>query len=199
MVKHLNDNEIIQGIVKGGRKMESALEALYLQNRKMIFSLINKNSGHDDQAKDILQEVVITFFEQVKKGKYQQTGKISTYLYSIARFMWLNKLKRAQIEKRLIEIEKVMDIAYSDLPKSIERDSELIILELFGKLDEACRKVLHLSIFEHYSADEIAELMQFKNGQIVRNKKYKCMKRLKEILAEHPRLSQRVKIELYGS
>ena len=182
------DDQIIEGIKAGGNRADQALEQIYLHHRTMITHFVMKNHGSRSQAQDILQETVITFYEKVRNGSYVQQSKISTFLYAIARFTWLNVLKRRETTSRIIETQDASGVDPGPIPEILEQESVELINTVFDKLGDGCRQVLHMSIFDHYSMQEIADNMHYQNAQVVRNKKFKCLRQLKNLLAENPQL-----------
>ena len=49
-------------------------------------------------------------------------------------------------------------------------------------LGDPCKKLLELFYFNNLSNDEIAEIMDYKNGNTVKNLKYKCIQRIKKAI-----------------
>ena len=59
----------------------------------MIFSLVIKNSGNEDDAIDVLQDALIVLYEKVQLGTFELTVKLTTYIYGVSRNIWYNKLR----------------------------------------------------------------------------------------------------------
>ena len=60
------------------------------------------------------------------------------------------------------------------------------MLELIKQLGEDCQKVLRYYYYERLKMKEIAQLMNFANDQVARNKKAKCLKQLISIVNRSP-------------
>ena len=177
---------------------ENALRIIYKNNKVKVCSFILSNSGSEEEAKDIFQETVIAFYENVLKNKFKGDSAISTYLYSIARFKWLNQIKKNNI--RMVhdtEYEQTEDFYKSPLATLIDDEKKEQILEVLGSIGGQCKKLLIASIYNNRSMKEIAEDGEYSSEQIVRNKKYKCLKKLKELIAEKPHLIQILKSNIY--
>ena len=97
------DEQILIGLKTDPDKV---LESLYKMYAGMVHHFILSNNGESDEAKDIYQESIIIFYEQVQSGKLVLQCKIKTYIYSIARRLWLKKLAA----KKLTPV-KIEDIA----------------------------------------------------------------------------------------
>lgn len=190
--KTYSDAEIVGNILLGGKAEDSSLKFLYKQHFAAVIKLVTTNKGTHEEAKDLFHDALTAFYEQVKSGKFKGESGIGTYLYAIARNMWLNKLKRntyrTAYEKTLAdEGEPLEPHAHDALVAHEKANTVLQVLTLIG---DECKKILLLAIYESLPMDEIAEQMGFKNAQNARNKKLKCSNRLKELLEEKPQIRQ---------
>ncbi len=193
MQKPVPEQEILEVLAHGGPAAEAALRRVYFDNRTGIGAFIRRNRGTEEEAKDVVQEAVIAFYENVKKGKFRGESAISTYLFSIARFIWLNQLKRKQLETK--SLVAIAPGNYGpELPRHLaEGEAQQQMLELFGRLGDDCRRVLMDAVYHDFSMKEIATTMGYENEQVARNKKYGCMKKLKELLVSNPAIFQQLK------
>lgn len=167
----------------------TALEVIYRQNRANVFSYVRSNSGTDAEAGDVFQECIIAFYENVKKGVFKGESKISTYVYAIARFKWLNQIKKDKVRTLHQEESAEKDeIEMGPLFTMIDKEQRTAVHRLLSELGETCRQVLVESIYHGASMKEIADLGNFSSEQVVRNKKYKCLQQLKKLLKDNPTL-----------
>jgi RNA polymerase sigma factor (sigma-70 family) len=182
------DHDLLEALARGGKAADQALRGLYLDMRAAIASLVRDNSGSEEDAKDVMQAAVIAFYENVKNGRFKGESAVSTYLYAIARFIWLNKLKRKGLEISKLERSGAADYE-PELPRRIaEGESKQQLLALFGRLGADCQRVLMDSMYHDLDMKEIASAMGYDNEQVARNKKYLCLKKLKEMLKAEPGL-----------
>ena len=82
--------ELIEGLKKNE---DFALKEIYSQNYSIISQFIMNNSGSIQEAKDIFQDAIIVFYKNVNDINFKLDCKIRTYIYSVARRLWLNELK----------------------------------------------------------------------------------------------------------
>ena len=86
------DSPLIQAIKDGNEK---ALGLFYKENFGKIQNMVFKNCGNDDDAKDVYQESMMEVVLQIKNGKLDQlNSKLSTYLYSVCYYKWIDKLRK---------------------------------------------------------------------------------------------------------
>ncbi|QQS30843.1 MAG: sigma-70 family RNA polymerase sigma factor [Sphingobacteriales bacterium] len=190
--KTYSDEELIRGILEGGKAEDSCLKYLYKLHFPSIVKYVTTNNGSREEAKDVFHDALTAFYEQIKSGKFKGESNTGTYLNAIARNMWLNRLKRDSYrmayEKSIAdEGEQVEEHAHEAM---VTHEKSNIILSVLSLIGEECKRILLLSIYESLPMEEIAELMGFKNAQNARNKKLKCSNHLKELLTERPQIRQ---------
>ncbi len=168
----MNEIEIFERICKGDEK---ALEFIYKKYYRMMTKLVITNSGTEDEARDVYQDALIVFWQKATSGNLVMTAKISTYIYSICQNLWRKELDR---KKRLSNEEK--DTAVSFDNDAAER--EKIIAKCINQLGETCKKVLMYYYFDEMSMQDIADKLGFANTDTAKTKKYKCKKKLDELV-----------------
>ena len=79
-----------------------------------------------------------------------------------------------------------------------KREGKAEVIKLVGELGESCRKILLLFYYENLSMREILASTEYENEQVLRNKKYKCLKRLEQMVNTNPALKETLKNLLHG-
>jgi RNA polymerase sigma factor (sigma-70 family) len=169
---NMNEKEIFERICKGDEK---ALEFLYKKYYRMMTKLVITNSGTEDEARDVYQDALIVFWQKATSGNLVLTSKISTYVYSICQNLWRKELDR---KKRLSSEEK-------DTPVMLDTETaerEKIIAKCIDQLGDTCKKVLMYYYFEEMSMQDIADKLGFANTDTAKTKKYKCKKKLDDLI-----------------
>lgn len=165
----MSDQEIID-LIKSGD--ESALEFLYKKNYRMMVKLVIKNSGTEEEAKDIYQDALVVLWQKAKSPDFILTSKISTYLYSVCMNLWRKELAR---KSRLTSSEGV-DVG-EEMPLD-EKEKVQLIQNCLNELGDTCKQILLYYYFDRLSMAEIAEKMGFANADTAKTKKYKCKQEL---------------------
>jgi RNA polymerase sigma factor (sigma-70 family) len=180
MEEKYSDVNIIDGLKEGNYKV---LEFLYCQYRDEVILYVTRNSGSVKDAEEVLHEAIIRTYRAVNKQDFHLRKTFKSYFSSIYHNTWINSAK--------IKNKK---LPYFELTNSIElnikeEDEELryeflnnLIQEKLILLGDNCRKVLTMYYYEEKSMSEIAYIMEYKNVQIAKNKKYKCLEYLKKIV-----------------
>lgn len=167
----MKDREILERVSRGD---EEALDYLYKKHFKMMTRIVLSNNGTMDEAKDVYQEALLAFWQKVMSGKLVLTSKISTYLYSICLNLW-----RKELDRKSRQFEKTDDVTYQDFEK---KERIKIINECINQLGDACRRILTYYYFDGMSMSEIAKKLNFANTDTAKTKKYKCKKKLDEVV-----------------
>ena len=169
---------------------DRALGAIYRTNREKVCSFILGNSGSTDEALDVFQETVIAFYENVRDGKFKGESGIGTYLYSIAKYKWLNQIKKNNIRTGHHEKAPMETVTESVMNSIMQGEQKQRVLDLLSALGATCKELLVENLYHNASMKEIAASGNYSSEQIVRNKKYKCLQKLKSLINEKPTLKK---------
>jgi RNA polymerase sigma factor (sigma-70 family) len=144
--------------------------------------------------------VIVNFIDLVQKDKFRGESTVKTFLFSLNRYTWLNELKRrGRAVAREENYERRQDRVEMDSSHLIaDREGKAAVVKLVGELGETCRKILLLFYYENMSMREILDATEYENEQVVRNKKYKCLKQLEQMILEKPSLKETLKNLLHG-
>lgn len=176
------DSEIIEALHGDERQRSPVLRYLYKSQFDLVRHFVIQNSGTQDDAHDVFQEGIIALHHNVVTGRFNRGSAVSTYLFSICRFIWLKKLRKQKMTIAL-EYEHHADEQLWDNPADgLSEDLIQKLHQVFSRLGEVCQRILTLAYYRQLSMADIAKLTGFKDEQNARNKKLKCMKALKEYM-----------------
>ena len=110
---------------------------------------------------------------------------MQTYLYSVAKRLWLKQLKSKngtlKLDERFYEGD---DFADADNEVSVFEERELQLERMqasISQLGEPCKTLLEDFYLRRLGMDEIAEKFGYTNSDNAKNQKYKCLQRLKKL------------------
>jgi RNA polymerase sigma factor (sigma-70 family) len=158
---------------------QGVIREIYTANYASIERMVLKNSGQLEDAKDVYQEAMIVFYKNVVRPEFVLTSAIQTYLYAISYRVWLKKLRD---EKRIIieepnEIEEALEYELSSKNPNEALHQTMEMLKKYGK---NCLDIMKRFYFHNQSFDLIANELGYASGQVVREKKYRCIKKVRE-------------------
>ena len=175
------DQELIQGMLLGHRQ---AFEQLYKLHYPPVRTMILRNSGSEEEAKDIFQEAVCVLYDKVNSEEgFTLSSQLNTYLYAVSRHLWLKELKRNQHVQTDSEAELEDEVALElDLALHLEKEKQFERMQTsLDHLGEPCRSLLMDFYLEDLSMEEIRIKHGYTNTDSAKNQKYKCLQRLKKI------------------
>lgn len=186
-----SDQEIIAAIKKD-KNLNDTVRYLYQAHFDSLANFIRTNSGRQEDAEDYFQETLAVFINVVRRDKFRGDSSIKTFLHSIMRNLWLNEIKRRNkalaretvyYEQREKEVGNVQHAVH-------ESETTRQVLAIFDRLGENCKKILVMFYYQDKSMKEISLAMHYDNEQVARNTKYKCSKKLTDLLDANPGMKE---------
>lgn len=151
--------ELIEKILEGNRDLFVQIVDQY-KNRiyRLCLSLLKNSSA----AEDTTQEIFIKIYESLTG--FQFRSSFSTWVYSIAYYTCIDKLRQAKHEHLSLDNilakkgDLVSDQQSSSFMDSIEKRE--IIEQVEERMPAEYMRLLHLKITHNYTYQEIAEIMR---------------------------------------
>ncbi len=150
------------------------MKELYKRFYNAIRHYILQNQGTEDAAADIFQDSLVIFYLKVQNGEYKYESSIGTYLYAVARNLWLKKLRKARFDLTKLQL----DDSYTFDEESVIQNSQLTIREALEHVGETCKHLLIDFYYNKKSMDELMHIYGLGSNEATRNKKYRCMQSL---------------------
>jgi len=173
------DDQFVEGLRSGNNEI---LSALYRKYYNIVLKFIVNNSGTEEAAQDIYQETVIVLYENAQKPGFSLNCQLQTYIYSVARRLWLKQLKKNGKIYLLKEDDdnEVVDVNY-DVTEHQAKEKEIEKMnKSLLELGEPCATLIKDFYVHKLNMDEIAEKFGYTNADNAKNQKYKCLQRLKK-------------------
>jgi len=191
----MTDHQIVEAIKNNSiQNSEEALSAIYDSYYGMIERFIVKNNGTKDDAKDVFQDTIISMYNNIKADKYSADSKLSTYLFSISRNTWFNKLKKNTALNKIDDYEHHQISSNEDIHGDLEyTEHQKQIGMLLHKVGSDCTKLLKLFYFEKMRMVKIATLMNYASEKVAKNQKARCMKKLRTIVSSNDDLQTQLR------
>jgi RNA polymerase sigma factor (sigma-70 family) len=186
--QRLTDAEIITGLQSDQQRLQDqAFRAMYLQYFALIEQFVVKNSGKADDAADVFQDGLMVLFRKARETDFALTASLKTLTYAICRNIWLMRLRKLKRETQLTEVhQETVGIAASVFTFLEDNDRNQLVARGLQSLGDDCKRVLELYYFEKTRMKTIAQLMGYTGEQVAKNKKSRCMKKLREWVLQQP-------------
>ena len=178
-----------QFYIDGLANNDSAIiQSIYKKFVPKVVSYIRNNSGDEDRAQDVVQEIMILLFNQAKAKKLQLTCPFDAYFFLLCKRRWLNELKKTSHKEVTLQDENVsIDESVQEVAFQTEvfDEKQSLFDEMFQKLGEKCQEVLKLS-FITKTMEEVAAKLNVTYAY-VRKKKSLCTGQLTEMIQQSNR------------
>ena len=184
MAKWSNDDILEKLRSQNETEVNRAMAYLYQRLFEKVQALILKNSGSEAEVAELFHEGLIAFLKLLRRGRIDEKVRVEAYIYGICRNLWLKELKKRKEMSSLSEEQ--YDIAVEEVPVStfIDEEQGRIFTQLMEALGPACKQLLTAFYYERKKMKEIVETLSYSSEQVAKNKKAKCMKKLRALLEE---------------
>lgn len=172
------DLEFIEGL---RHNQDVVLRALYKKYYNLVLKYVVNNSGTSEAAADIYQETIIVLYENVQKPGFELNCQLQTFIFSIARRLWLKQLRNSGHTLRFKEDEEdeVVDVS-EEVSDHLKKESDIEKMNAcMEELGEPCKTLLKDFYVYKLSMEEISEKFGYTNADNAKTQKYKCLQRLK--------------------
>jgi len=173
------EKKLLQGLADEDK---TSIEKIYREHYSMVQSLVINNNGSPDDAADIFQELMIVLFEKAKTESFELHCQLKTFIYAVARRLWLKKL--AHLQRYSGSNEKIDEVVSvdEDLEVHEKRQNEFSIMEAaLSKVGEPCKSLLEAYYIQKKQMQAIAADFGYTNADNAKTQKYKCLVRLKKL------------------
>ncbi|WPR71941.1 sigma-70 family RNA polymerase sigma factor [Flavobacterium sp. NG2] len=176
------DQMYIEGLAQNN---SAIIQSIYKKFVPKVIHYIKNNSGDEDQAQDVVQEVLIVLFDQAKAKKLHLTCPFDAYFFLLCKRKWLNELKKTSNKGVTLDDNFTSNREATDelaAETELFESQQQLFDAMFQKLGEKCQEVLKLS-FALKSMEEVAQKLNVTYGY-VRKKKSLCTGQLTQWIQE---------------
>lgn len=152
------------------------IEELYNEYFKMVYKYLISLTHNNDIAEDLTQE---TFCKAIYKiNTFKEDCKISTWLCTIAKNLWIDELKKNK-KIDLTNVDSLTD-KHSNLEEEFfwEQNKEKLYKKI-NELDDLTKRIFYLKLVENLTFKEIGDIMG-KSEVWARVKFYRAKLKIKE-------------------
>jgi RNA polymerase sigma factor (sigma-70 family) len=173
----MSDQQILHLI--SSNKDDRALLKLYKFYPKIEHFLITHGASKEE-ALDVYQDALYMLCKKVKEGNFTLTAQLSTYLYSVCKFMWKDALVKKNKTVRFEFDAHDESVDYLDE----EEDKISSAEKALESLGEKCWEILKAFYHEGLSMAKIAVNFGFSSEKSAKSQKFKCLEKAKLKYAE---------------
>ena len=173
---------------------QATIRIFFDNMRPKVINLLCKKYGlREDEAADCFQEGSIAMWKNLKEGKItlDAINSLDSYLFRCC-CNHASKVVRANMKTNVVDdFEALCPPDGGASEYNHETDRQIAILEtLVKQLDEPCYSVIWGFYRHKYSMEDMAVMLNYKNADVVKTQKSRCMKNLKDFAQKHGLIKQ---------
>jgi len=193
--ENLADAEITESLRPGASEAQRrrALRQLY-ESRDlylMVSDQVRHFGGNDDDVREVFQETLVLFERAVRENRFGEKSKVSTYFTAIAKWHWLNTLRKT---RKLVNLETVQHDGETESVdiSVIAQERRSILAQGLGTLGERCKELLRYWTLS-YSPEELCGIFGFSSTDMAKKETYRCRQRLRDFFDKNQHLLNELK------
>lgn len=163
-----------------------ALSIVYKRHKSYCINFMKSMYNDYDEIKDIFQDAVIVFYENLNTDGFTLTCSMQTYLNSICRNQILKRInfsKRYDVktaDDKSEFLENITDWFDDGMEVNNERVNVMKdILKDMKETSSKCYDILVRFFYQNQTMDKIAADLDYTNADNAKNQKYRCQEKLK--------------------
>lgn len=187
-LKSLTDEELVQLYAEGNNE---AFDVLLLRHKKRVYTYIYTTVKDVDIANDLFQETFIKAITTIKRGRYTEKGKFSSWILRISHNLTIDYFRKEKNENTISNEEYGLDLLNNiklyDTDMQEHSDKEETLTNLVGLIEllpDCQKEVLKMRIFEDISFKDIADKTQVSINTALGRMRYAVMN-MKRLAKEH--------------
>ena len=161
---------------------EAAFALLVSRHQKSLLNFFIR-SGVQYDSEDLVQQTFLRLYRY--RQRYVASAKFTTFLFLLARQVWIDELRRRQRRQRLAEslaAEPYEEFAAPAAP-SAGVEGDLDLARALATLSEGLRQVIELAVYQDLPYTEVAEILKIPVGT-VKSRMFNALAKLREMLGE---------------
>ncbi len=185
----ISDVDLIAEIKRGS---VDAFSALVERHQRSVINFFYHFSWDRQIAEDCTQEVFVKLYTHL--GTYEPRAKFTTFLYRVARNLWIDKVRARKLRPVSLESplgfgeektlgDRIPGRAESPLETLTRQETQAVLRHAIDMLPEEQRMVVILSELEGLPYQEIGEVLDVPVGT-VKSRMFTAMRKLRDLLAD---------------
>ena len=188
MILPYTNEWLIKGLREG---REACITFIYREYFPMVRSIVSNQNGNLEDAEDIFHDGLIIIYNRIKDQGFTLNSSLKTYLFSVCRNLWRRRLERKY--RLLYAADSYVSELEGCYAMEAMEEEQAEKFRLYKKhlveLPEFCR-VLLMHYIRKTPLHEIARIMNYKDTEYVKARKYYCKNLLRNKILNDPECKQ---------
>ena len=179
----ISSEEYLDALLNNDRKL---LLNVYREFLPAVEKFVLNNSGTIDDAHDTFQKALFQLAVRYKNERFEVKGAFGPYLFAVCKNLWLRQINKSKNRVTDFEFGNYYDEDTDQALALLEQKRHELFLEKLNQISENCRSILAL-YFSKVPYPEIMVKLAYNSETVVRQRVFKCKKKLKELVRKDKR------------
>jgi len=188
--KRIMGDNVLDALIDGDSKI---IGKIYTRNFPLVKKFILQNNGNEEDVEDVFQKALLQISVRHRKEGITIATSFDAYLFTVCKNLWrreLNSYKKRVTKQEVIELSS----EYRDNSLAVmEQKRQELLIEKLSEISANCKNILTL-FFAKTSYKEIVETTEYTSELAVRQRVFKCKKRLIELIKNDDRYNSLIEI-----
>jgi RNA polymerase sigma factor (sigma-70 family) len=176
-MQSISDNTLLNQLKS---EDSASFDLLYQFYFPLVAAYVKQNLGNNEDAEDIFQEAIIVLLQKVRQPDFVLTSSLKTYLYAVAKNLWLKRLRDNKM--KIVDSElSLSNYATETFDIEPETSREEKVENWLLKITRNCQNILKALFFYEVPMDNLMVKMGWKNKHTASTQKHKCIQQVKTV------------------
>ena len=165
-----NQYQLIEGYIKG------KAHAFFVITNWIEQAVNNYHWGLNEYYEDIMQDVRLKVYINLKQNKFRKNSSLKTYVYRIAKYTCIDYIRKTYKQQQKTDDINNTEESNNALDQMIDLEKETVFRTILQEIATMCREMLQLVFIERLSYSEISLILNIAEGT-VKSRVSRCLKK----------------------
>ena len=177
-VKKMNGDFFLNALKNNETK---TIKRIYEENYHSIERFIKQNKGSSEDAQDIFQKALLQIAARLQRENFEIKSSFGGFLYTVCKNLWRKELNSRKNRVTNNEFTEQISEERDNTLTYMELKKQELFIEKLNMLSDNCKHILNL-FFAKLSYAEMVENTDYSSETVIRQRVFKCKKKLTEII-----------------
>ncbi len=146
-----------------------------------IYHYVIQHGGRAEDVGELLDDALMVAHQYALSQKFKKNTSIPAFVFQVSKYQFLKNI-RAEQHKKTIQVD---DVLYNLKEEEEVLDYDEVHMKalklVLNELKPPCKEVLVDFYYKNFTMHEIAQKYNLGSEQAAKNRKYRCIKKLREL------------------
>lgn len=183
------EESFLDALLKGDSK---TIIKLYKTNFFQVKKFVLQNNGNEADAEDVFQKALLQISVRHRAESISINTNFDAYFFTVCKNLWRRELNNYKKRVTKVGIVELVSEYRDDSLALIEQKKQELFVEKLNKMSANCKKILTF-FFAKTPYNEIVEHTDYNSELVVRQRIFKCKKKLTELIKNDARYKSLIK------